>query len=177
MSLSITAQHQFERCYNLNPIAIQTDDFEKEIKSHAYFLKDATRDLKFKDALQSLNNCEFLSDKDIGKLPDEFKSGRYHIWSFFKLSNESDEINKFILSGSIEPVSYTHLDVYKRQDMNKKQYRFNSDINNINSFVTSFSLKAGFLDYNHKEISKIDASIGTEFGMKTTSLDLSLIHI
>lgn len=61
-------------------------------------------------------------------------------------------------------------------DMNKKQYRFTTDINNINSFLTSMSLKSGYLDYNHKEISKIDGSIGTIFGMKTFSADLSFTH-
>lgn len=61
-------------------------------------------------------------------------------------------------------------------DMNKKQFRLNTDINHINSFLTSMNLKAGYLDYNHKEISEFDGKIGTEFGMKTISADLSFIH-
>lgn len=61
-------------------------------------------------------------------------------------------------------------------DMNKKQFRFNTDVNHINNFLTSMNLKAGYLDYNHKEISKIDGKIGTQFGMKTGSADLSFIH-
>ncbi len=61
-------------------------------------------------------------------------------------------------------------------DMHKKEYRFSTNINKINSFVTSMSLKAGYLNYNHNEISKLDGTIGTAFGMKTTSADLSFIH-
>lgn len=61
-------------------------------------------------------------------------------------------------------------------DMHKKEYKFLTNINKINSFVTSMSLKAGYLNYNHNEISKLDGTIGTAFGMKTTSADLSFIH-
>jgi iron complex outermembrane recepter protein len=61
-------------------------------------------------------------------------------------------------------------------DMNKKQYRFATEINNLNSFITSMSLKAGYLEYEHKEISKIDGTIGTAFGLKTKSADLSFVH-
>lgn len=73
ISLSVNAQHQLDHCYNLNPVVINDDDFEKDIKSHAYFLKDSTRELNFIDGLRSLDNCEFLSEKAIGKLPTEFK--------------------------------------------------------------------------------------------------------
>ncbi len=61
-------------------------------------------------------------------------------------------------------------------DMNKKQMRFNSDVKNLNFFFKSMNLKAGYLDYSHKEISRIDGSVGTSFGMKTASADLSFIH-
>jgi iron complex outermembrane receptor protein len=61
-------------------------------------------------------------------------------------------------------------------DMHKKQYKFNTDVNKINSFLTSMSLKAGYLDYAHKEISRIDGIVGTSFGMKTLSTDLSFTH-
>lgn len=61
-------------------------------------------------------------------------------------------------------------------DMNKKQVRLNADVNDINAFLTSMNLKAGYLDYSHKEISRIDGSIGTQFGMNTTSADLSFLH-
>ena len=61
-------------------------------------------------------------------------------------------------------------------DMQKKQYRFQTDIYHINSFLKSMSLKAGYLDYEHKEISRIDGAVGTEFGLKTASADLSFMH-
>ncbi len=61
-------------------------------------------------------------------------------------------------------------------DMHKKEYKFSTNINKVNSFVTSMSLKAGYLNYNHNEISKLDGTIGTAFAMKTTSADLSFIH-
>lgn len=62
-------------------------------------------------------------------------------------------------------------------DMHKKQYRFSADVNNINSVLTSMSFKAGYHDYNHKEISRLDGAIGTEFSLKTKSADLSFAHI
>jgi len=62
-------------------------------------------------------------------------------------------------------------------DMHKKQYRFAADVNNINSILTSMSFKAGYLDYNHKEISRLDGTVGTAFGLKTKSADLSFTHI
>lgn len=61
-------------------------------------------------------------------------------------------------------------------DMNKKQFRLNTDVTHINSFLTSMNLKTGYLNYNHKEISKLDGKMGTEFGLKTASADLSFIH-
>ena len=60
--------------------------------------------------------------------------------------------------------------------MHKKQYRAAVDVNNINSFIKSLSFKAGYLDYNHQEISKIDGTIGTAFGLITKSADVSFIH-
>ena len=62
-------------------------------------------------------------------------------------------------------------------DMHKKQYRFAANVNHINSFVTSMTVKAGFLDYNHKEISRVDENVGTAFGLKTKSADISFTHI
>ncbi|MCB0743718.1 MAG: TonB-dependent receptor, partial [Ignavibacteriae bacterium] len=62
-------------------------------------------------------------------------------------------------------------------DMKKTQYRFAAEVTNINSIVNSMSIKAGILDYNHQEISKIDGSVGTEFGLKTKSADISFLHI
>ncbi|HCY75814.1 MAG TPA: hypothetical protein DHV28_07815 [Ignavibacteriales bacterium] len=61
-------------------------------------------------------------------------------------------------------------------NMQKKQYRLATEVTNINSFINSLSLKAGYLDYNHKEISRIDGAVGTEFGLKTYSADLSFAH-
>lgn len=61
-------------------------------------------------------------------------------------------------------------------DMHKKQLRFQTDIYKINSFLQSMSLKAGYMDYNHKEISRSDGAVGTSFGLKTGSADLSFMH-
>ena len=61
-------------------------------------------------------------------------------------------------------------------DMEKQQYRFQTDVYKINSFLKSMSLKAGYMDYKHKEISKTNGVIGTAFGMKTLSADLSFMH-
>lgn len=61
-------------------------------------------------------------------------------------------------------------------EMNKKQIRLNTDVSNINSFITSMNLKAGYLDYTHKEISINDGTVGTQFGLHTASADLSFLH-
>ena len=61
-------------------------------------------------------------------------------------------------------------------DMHKHQFRFTTDVNQINSFLTSMSLKAGYLEYAHKEISRINGEVGTSFGLKTISGDLSFTH-
>ena len=61
-------------------------------------------------------------------------------------------------------------------DMQKKEYRFDTDVRNIHSFLTSMSLKTGYLNYHHNEISRIDGSIGTAFALQTESADLSFTH-
>ncbi len=61
-------------------------------------------------------------------------------------------------------------------DMHKKQYRLQTDIYKINSFFKSMSLKAGFMDYKHEEISRMDGAVGTSFGLKTGSADISFMH-
>ena len=61
-------------------------------------------------------------------------------------------------------------------EMNKKEIRFLVESSHINSFINSFSLKAGYQDYDHKEILKKSGEIETEFGLKTFSADLSFNH-
>ncbi len=61
-------------------------------------------------------------------------------------------------------------------DMHKRQYKLTGGVNKINSFITSVDLKAGYLDYAHQEISKITGEVGTDFGLKTKSADLSFLH-
>lgn len=61
-------------------------------------------------------------------------------------------------------------------EMNKKEFRFLLEGSGINSFLKSFSLKAGYQDYDHKEILKKTGDVETEFGLKTFSTDLSFTH-
>jgi iron complex outermembrane receptor protein len=61
-------------------------------------------------------------------------------------------------------------------EMKKSEFRSLFESNKINSFVNSFSLKTGSQNYNHKEILRNNGEIGTEFGMKTFSADLSFTH-
>ncbi len=62
-------------------------------------------------------------------------------------------------------------------NMHKNELRFLTNIRKINSFVTSMSLKAGYLNYNHDEISRFTGDIGTSFGQKTYTADLSFTHL
>ena len=61
-------------------------------------------------------------------------------------------------------------------DMHKKQYKIGLNVNTINSFIKSIDLKAGYLDYYHKEIGVMTGEVGTAFGLKTKSADLSFLH-
>jgi len=61
-------------------------------------------------------------------------------------------------------------------EMNKKEFRFLLESSSIGSFINSLSLKAGYQDYDHKEILKNSGETETEFGLKTFSSDLSINH-
>lgn len=61
-------------------------------------------------------------------------------------------------------------------DMKKNDLRFLFESNYNNSFITTFNLKAGFQDYNHKEIIRNTGEIGTQFSLKSLSSDLSFNH-
>lgn len=61
-------------------------------------------------------------------------------------------------------------------DMNKKQVRFLNEVSDIKSFIKSLSLKAAYQDYKHKEISRTSGEVGTNFGLKTFSSDISFKH-
>lgn len=60
--------------------------------------------------------------------------------------------------------------------MQKKDYRFLFESNQLGSFLSSMSVKAGYQDYNHKEISVNEGIVGTEFGLKNYSTDISFKH-
>lgn len=61
--------------------------------------------------------------------------------------------------------------------MKKEDARILMESNKIDSFINSFSLKAGLQNYAHDEISKSTGNIGTSFGMKSVSADLSFKHL
>ncbi|HSP89022.1 MAG TPA: TonB-dependent receptor plug domain-containing protein, partial [Ignavibacteriaceae bacterium] len=60
--------------------------------------------------------------------------------------------------------------------MNKKQFRFLNELSTLKSFIKSLSLKAAYQDYKHQEISRTTGNVGTDFGLKTFSADLSFKH-
>lgn len=60
--------------------------------------------------------------------------------------------------------------------MNKKDFRFLSEINKVNSFINTLTVKAGYQDYNHKEVKRETGETGTEFGIKSFSTDFSFNH-
>ncbi len=61
-------------------------------------------------------------------------------------------------------------------EMKKNDFRFLLESDNINSFITSFNFKGGYQEYNHKEIIRNDGEVGTEFGLKSFSSDVSFKH-
>ncbi|MEJ5350703.1 MAG: TonB-dependent receptor [Melioribacteraceae bacterium] len=61
-------------------------------------------------------------------------------------------------------------------NMKKKEYRFLIESNKINFFINDFSLKAGYQNYEHQEVIRTTGEIGTSFGLKSYSLDLSFKH-
>lgn len=61
-------------------------------------------------------------------------------------------------------------------EMNKQEFRIMLESSKLGSFLNSFSLKAGYQDYDHKEILKESGEVETSFGLKTYSADLSFNH-
>ena len=61
-------------------------------------------------------------------------------------------------------------------EMEKSELRFLAESSQLNFFIKSFSLKAGFQNYEHKEINRSTGETGTSFGLKTISADLSFKH-
>ncbi len=62
-------------------------------------------------------------------------------------------------------------------DLNKKQFRFLNELSTIPlSGIKSLSFKAAYQDYKHQEISRTTGVVGTSFGLKTFSADLSFKH-
>jgi iron complex outermembrane recepter protein len=61
-------------------------------------------------------------------------------------------------------------------EMKKKELRFLLESQKLNSFINSFSLKGGYQKYEHQEISRNSGEVGTAFGLKSYSADLSFRH-
>ena len=61
-------------------------------------------------------------------------------------------------------------------EMNKQEFRIMLESSKLGSVFNSFSLKAGYQDYDHKEILKESGEVETSFGLKTYSADLSFNH-
>jgi iron complex outermembrane recepter protein len=61
-------------------------------------------------------------------------------------------------------------------EMKKKELRFLVENQKLNSFIDSFSLKGGYQKYEHQEISRNSGEVGTAFGLKSYSADLSFRH-
>ncbi len=61
-------------------------------------------------------------------------------------------------------------------EMKKNDVRVLLESNNLNSFISSFNFKAGYQEYNHKEIMRNTREVGTEFGLKSFSSDFSFKH-
>lgn len=61
-------------------------------------------------------------------------------------------------------------------NMKKNELKGLIENQDAGSIITSYSLKAGFQNYEHQEKGKITGITGTSFGIKTVSADLSLIH-
>lgn len=58
-------------------------------------------------------------------------------------------------------------------DLQKREYRIITEMENINSFVNSFSFKSGFQNYEHNEIELETGEIGSSFSLRSLSADLS----
>lgn len=61
-------------------------------------------------------------------------------------------------------------------EMGKKEARILLESSKLDTFIKSFSLKAGYQDYQHKEVLKTTGEVGTSFGLKSLSADLSFKH-
>jgi len=61
-------------------------------------------------------------------------------------------------------------------NLRKNEIRFLIESKKNETFISTFSLKAGYQNYNHSEVTRRNGEIGTEFGMKTLSADLSFTH-
>ncbi len=62
-------------------------------------------------------------------------------------------------------------------NMRKEDVRILVESRKLDSFINSFSFKAGMQNYTHDEISKLTGETGTSFGMKSISADLSFNHL
>ncbi|MEW6702469.1 MAG: TonB-dependent receptor, partial [Bacteroidota bacterium] len=61
-------------------------------------------------------------------------------------------------------------------NMKKNEFRFLAESSELNTFIKSFNLKAGYQDYAQKEIVRRTGESGTSFGLKSFSADLSFKH-
>lgn len=61
-------------------------------------------------------------------------------------------------------------------EMNKQEFRFLFESSKVGSIFNSLSIKAGYQEYDHKEILKESGEVETAFGLKTYSADISFNH-
>ena len=133
-----------------------------QLSLHGKFFKRIGVDYKISGGDKTFNS-------DLDSYGSQFGLSVLPSWGMAGLSF-TDYNNKYGLPTTTDADEIVYI------DMHKKQYRFATDVNNIRSFLTSVSLKAGYLDYDHKEISRINGVVGTAFGLKTKSADLSFVH-
>jgi iron complex outermembrane receptor protein len=71
------------------------------------------------------------------------------------------------------PVKPNNLDERVKINMKKNELRVNFESELANSIIKNLSLKAGFQNYEHAEINSSTGMIGSSFGLKTFSADIS----
>lgn len=62
-------------------------------------------------------------------------------------------------------------------DLEKNEYRILAEMEDINSFIKSFSFKGGYNNYKHDEIELETGEVGSSFSLKTYSADLSFRQV
>lgn len=58
-------------------------------------------------------------------------------------------------------------------DMTKTEYRFLTDVDSIDAFISEISLKAGYQNYSHNEVASFDGEVHSKFTLDSFSGDLA----